>query len=230
MDTNEVPKITRDGDVAILNIGDDENRFSPDWLTSMHECLDEVEALGSPAALVTAADGKFWSNGLDLDWLLAHGDQAEWYIDLAQRLLSRVLALPMPTVAAIQGHCFAAGGMLAMAHDWRVMRADRGFFCLPEVDLNLPFPPGMDALLRAKLSPSTAIESMTTGRRYGGEDALAAGIVNAAVPEADVLRVAVETVRPLTGKAGPNLGVIKSTMFGEAIRLLAVVHRPQATE
>jgi enoyl-CoA hydratase/carnithine racemase len=113
-----------------------------------------------------------------------------------------------------------------MAHDWRVMRADRGFFCLPEVDLGLPFPPGMDALLRAKLTPATAVESMTTGRRYGGNDALASGIVTAAVPEAEVQSAAVELVRPLAAKAGPNLGVIKSTMFAEAVRMLATVHRP----
>jgi enoyl-CoA hydratase/carnithine racemase len=194
----------------------------------MHECLDEIEGMGSPAALVTMADGKFWSNGLDLDWLMSHTEQGEWYVDTVQRLLSRVLVAPMPTVAAIQGHCFAAGGMLAMAHDWRVMRADRGFFCLPEVDLNLPFPPGMDALLRAKLSPATAIESMTTGRRYGGDDALAAGLVTAAVPEAEVLSASLEIVRPLTGKASPNLGVIKSTMFAEAVGMLAVVHRPKS--
>jgi enoyl-CoA hydratase/carnithine racemase len=118
--------------------------------------------------------------------------------------------------------------MLAMAHDWRVMRADRGFFCLPEVDLNLPFPPGMDALLRAKLSPATAIEAMTTGRRYGGVDALAAGLVTAAVEESAVLPAALDIVRPLTAKASPNLGVIKSTMFAEAVRMLAVVHRPQS--
>ena len=223
-----MPTITRDGDVAVLNLGADENRFSPAWLESMHKCVDELEGLGSPAALVTVADGKFWSNGLDLDWLMSHTDQAEWYVDTVQRLLSRVLVAPMPTVAAIQGHCFAAGGILAMAHDWRVMRADRGFFCLPEVDLNLPFPTGMDALLRAKLSPAAAIECMTTGRRYGGDDALAAGLVTASVPAPEVLGTAIEIVRPLTGKASANLGVIKATMFAEAVRKLAVVDRPQS--
>jgi enoyl-CoA hydratase/carnithine racemase len=226
MDTNWVPTLSRDGEVAVLNLGGDENRFTPEWLDGMHECLDEIEGLGTPVALVTVADGKFWSNGLDLDWLTSHADQFEAYVTSVQRLLSRVLTMPMPTVAAIQGHCFAAGGMLAMAHDWRVMRADRGFFCLPEVDLGLPFPPGMDALLRAKLTPSTAVEAMTTGRRYGGEDALAAGIVTAAVPETEMQSAAVELVRPLAAKAGTNLGVIKSTMFAEAVRMLATVHHP----
>lgn len=224
-----MPTLTRDGEVAVLDIGDDENRFTPDWLKAMHGCLDELDGMPSPVALVTKADGKFWSNGLDLDWLMSHTGEAEWYVDTVQRLLSRILSIGMPTVAAIQGHCFAAGGMLAMAHDWRVMRADRGFFCLPEVDLNLPFPPGMDALLRAKLTPNTAVEAMTTGRRYGGDDALAAGIVTAAVHETEVLSAALELVRPLAAKASANLGVIKATMFADAIAQLGVVHRPQSS-
>ena len=67
-------------------------------------------------------------------------------------LFGKMLALPVPTVAAIQGHCFAAGAMLAVAHDFRVMRADRGFFCLPEVDIHIPFTPPMAALIQARLS------------------------------------------------------------------------------
>ena len=60
-------------------------------------------------------------------------------------LLARLLEIGVPTVAAIQGHAFAAGAMLALAHDERVMRADRGWSCLPEVDINIPFTPGMSA-------------------------------------------------------------------------------------
>ncbi len=223
-----MPALTRDGEIAVLDIGDDENRFTMAWLESMHSCLDEVVALESPAALVTVAQGKFWSNGLDLDWLMAHADQAEHYVDLVQRLFSRVLTLGLPTVAAIQGHCYAAGGLLALAHDWRVMREDRGFFCLPEVDIRLPFPPGMDALVRAKLPVATAFEAMVTGRRYGGLDAAAAGIVTKAVPESELRSAAIELVRPLAGKAHPVMGTIKTTMYGEAVDKLSVVHRPSS--
>ena len=83
-------------------------------------------------------------------------------------LLARVLELDVPTVAALQGHAFAAGAMLALAHDQRVMRADRGFFCLPEVDIRIPFTRGMNALIAARLRGDAAHEAMTTGRRYGG--------------------------------------------------------------
>jgi enoyl-CoA hydratase/carnithine racemase len=223
-----VPALTLDGEIAVLDIGDDENRFTMAWLESMHSCLDEVEGLPSPSALVTVADGKFWSNGLDLDWLMSNADQAEHYVDLVQRMFSRVLTLAMPTVAAIQGHCYAAGGLLALAHDWRVMREDRGFFCLPEVDIRLPFPPGMDALVRAKLPVAAAFEAMVTGRRYGGTEAADAGIVTKALPQDRVLSAAVEIVRPLAPKAHPVMTMIKSTMYAEAVEKLAVVHRPRS--
>jgi Delta3-Delta2-enoyl-CoA isomerase len=216
-----VPTLTRDGDIAVLNLGDDENRFSPDWLEAMHALIDEVEGLGAPVALVTVADGKFWSNGLDLDWLTSHSDQAESYVMTVQRLFRRVLTLGMPTVAAIQGHCYAAGAMLAVAHDWRVMRADRGFFCLPEVDLGLPFPVGMDALLRAKLPILGVFEAMITGQRYGGEAAAARGLITSAVAEDAVHPSAFEMAQGLAAKAGANLSVIKSTMYADVITMLA---------
>jgi enoyl-CoA hydratase/carnithine racemase len=218
-----VPHLDRDGDVALLNLGLDENRFTIDWLAAIHSCLDEVEAMSSPVALVTVAEGKFFSNGLDLDWLTSNFDKFDSYVETVQRLFSRVLTLGVPTVAAIQGHCYAAGALLALSHDWRVMRIDRGFFCLPEVDINLPFSTGMDALLRAKLPVRVAIDAMTTGRRYGGEEALSAGIVDAAVAEAEVRSVALDMARPLAGKAGPTLATIKGRMFADTAASLAVL-------
>lgn len=216
-----MPTLRRDGDIAVLNIGSDENRFTPDWLDAMHACLDDLDTMTAPLALVTVAEGKFWSNGLDLDWLTAHLDQAQRYVESVQRLMSRVTTLGMHTVAAIQGHCFAAGAMLALAHDWRVMRADRGFFCLPEVDIGIPFTLGMDALIRAKLPLPAAHEAMTTGRRYGGQAALSAGIVTRAVGEAEVLDAALDLARPLAVKAGQTLGTIKSRMYAEPVAGLA---------
>ncbi len=66
------------------------------------------------------------------------------FISAVLKFLGRVMGFPVPTVAAVNGHAFAAGAMLALAHDFRVMRSDRGFFCLPEVDINIPPGPGHD--------------------------------------------------------------------------------------
>jgi enoyl-CoA hydratase/carnithine racemase len=221
-----VPALDRDGDVFVLNLGETENRFHPGWLAAVQQHLTVVEATDGPRALVTTATGKFFSNGLDLDWLADNGERFMDYVIDVHALLARVLALPVPTIAAVSGHAFAGGGMLAVAHDFRVMRADRGFFCLPEVDINIPFSRGMSALLQARLSNRTAHEAMTTGRRYGGTDALAAGIVDAVAHEDDVLTSAVEMARPLAGKAGPTLGTIKARMYADALAALRDTEHP----
>jgi enoyl-CoA hydratase/carnithine racemase len=201
--------------VSVLDLGDDENRFSPDRLHTVHSFLDGVEG-----PLVTTGGGRFYSNGLDLEWLMAHGDKAAEYVADVQELFARVLTLPVPTVAAINGHAFGAGAMLAMAHDFRVMRADRGYFCFPEADINIPFTPGMAALIQGKLTPATAIASMTTGRRFGGADALTFGLVDEIAAEGEVVKAASERARALAGKDRGTLGAIKATMFAPAVTAL----------
>jgi enoyl-CoA hydratase/carnithine racemase len=215
-----MPQLHRDGELFYLDLGDDENRMSPDWLTAVEDALTEVQGLPAPRALVTTARGKTWSQGLDLEWLTAHPGQAEDYLRRVHALLARVLTLPVPCIAAVQGHCYAAGAMFALAHDAIVMREDRGYLCLPEVDIHLPFTPGMNALITARLTPATAHEAMTTGRRYGGHDALAAGIVTAARPEAEVLPDAQQRARDLAGKDPVTLGAIKTQLYANAVAAL----------
>ncbi|HZU49758.1 MAG TPA: enoyl-CoA hydratase-related protein [Mycobacterium sp.] len=212
-------KLNHDGKIAVLDFGDDENRFSPDFLDEFDTHLDDVVG-GGAQGLVTTAGGKFYTNGLDLDWLMAHGDQTQWYVNRVQGLLARVLTLPVPTAAALPGHAFGAGAMLALAHDFRVMRADRGFFCFPEVDIRIPFTPGMAALIQARLTPQAAVASMTTGRRFGGTVAEAIGIIDATAPEEAVTAAAVEMLKPLEGKDQGTLGAIKNTMFGPVVAAL----------
>ena len=206
--------------VGVLDLGDDENRLSPEWIDAVELALDQVVA-GPPTALVIHGTGKFFSNGLDVDWLSADASRWPAYVDRVQQLFSRVLVLEVPTVAAINGHAFGAGAMVALGCDFRVMREDRGFFCLPEVDIRIPFTPGMAALVQAKTTPQTAVLAMTTGRRFGGPDALAAGIVDATAAESELLDVAVALVAPLVGKDPATLRTVKSTMFAHVVVGLA---------
>ena len=215
-----MPTLTRSTDapdVLLLDLGDGENRFSPDWVAEVGAALDEVAATPEPRALVTTATGKTWSQGLDLAWLGENPDGFEAYVQSVHGLFARVLALPVPCVAAVQGHCYAAGAMLALAHDQRVMRSDRGFFCLPEVDIRIPFTPGMSALIAARLTPAVAHEAMTTGQRYGGQAAAAAGLVDVAVAEEELLGTAVARAQELAGKHGPTLGAIKEELYERAL-------------
>lgn len=205
--------------IAIVRLGEDENRFSPGFLDDIDDALSQAASDGAQG-LITTAGGKFYSNGLDLEWLSAHTDQGQWYIGRVHQLLARMLTLPLPTAAAVVGHAFGAGAMLAIAHDFRVMRADRGYFCFPEVDIRIPFNPGMAALIQSKLTPRAAIASMTTGRRFSGPEAEHFGIVDATCAEDAVTDTALDVVRPLQGKDPGTLGAIKQTMFESAVRAL----------
>lgn len=213
--------LERDGDVWILRMDDGENRFNRASVDALHACLDTVAATEGPAALVTTGTGKFFSNGLDLDWVLA-GVGTEGFIDDVHRLFGRVMALDVFTVAAVNGHAFAGGAMLASAHDVVVMREDRGFWCLPEVDLGLPLTPAMYAAVASHLPPKALAEATLTGRRYGGAEAVAAGIAEEAVPEAEVLPRAVELAAAMAGKDRSVLAAHKALLRGELIRACGV--------
>ena len=187
---------------------DSDNRFGIDWLDAIDACLDEV-ADNKPGALVITATGKFFSNGLDVDYIGANGDKLPAYLDRVHALFTRVLTFPQPTVAAVNGHAFGAGAMLALCADHRVMRTERGFWSLPEVLLGMPFTRGMATLIRTRLTDATATEAMTTGRRYGGLDAVTAGIVEQAVDVEALVSTATDIAGGRSTLAGPALQMIK---------------------
>ena len=211
----------RRGAVTVVRMEHGDNRLHPELLDAFGALLDEIEGAEGPAALVVTGAGKFFSNGLDLEYMSANPDEAEPTLARVHALFSRILGLEVPTVAAINGHAFAAGAMLALTFDQAVMREDRGFFCLPEAELGFPFTPGMTALIASRLSPPVAHEAMVTARRYGGNDALAAGIVAEVAPEAEVLERAVSRAEALAGKPRHAVGAIKRGLYARALELLA---------
>ncbi len=215
-------ELTQHDDVYVLTMDAGENRFNRSSLVRINQLLDKVAAVAGPAALVTTGTGKFFSNGLDLDWAMS-GEADMSFVALAletQKLLARTLTFPHPTVAAINGHCFAAGAMWSLAHDFRVMRADRGFWSLPEINIKIPFTEGMAALIQARLAPQVAHLAMTTAHRFGGGQALQAGIVDQAVPEDEVLAKAIEAAAALAAGDSATLEAIKRTMYRPAVEAL----------
>jgi enoyl-CoA hydratase/carnithine racemase len=101
------------------------------------------------------------------------------------------------------------------------MRADRGFFCMPEVDMKVQLHPGMTAILRARLPLRTSHQVIATGKRFGGEEACGQGIVDRAVPEDQVLPTAIAMAAELADKASPALRVLKRGMYGPVLDALA---------
>jgi enoyl-CoA hydratase/carnithine racemase len=209
--------LDRDGDVFVLRMDDDENRLSPDNLAELEQKLEAVKQAEGPKGLVTTGTGKFFSNGLDLDHLQADPNAFMPYLHRVHALFARLLSMPCVTVAACNGHTYAAGAMVAICHDHRVMREDRGYWCLPEVDLGMPFTPGMNALIPARLPSMVAHEAMVTGRRYSGQEALDAGIVQELAPESEVVAKAVAWAAERAGKAGPGIAGIRTHLHQDVL-------------
>jgi len=174
--------------VATVTLSDGENRFNPDFLNAFLETLDDIEENTEAATLVvTSSHEKIFSNGIDLEWLvpvIQSNDvaKAKDFFYLLNRLFKRIATYPLITIAAISGHAFAGGAILCCAFDFRFMRSDRGFFCFPEVDLGIPFLPGMNALLK-KAMPLYMVETMQyTGVRLTAGQCAEHHIVTQAAP------------------------------------------------
>lgn len=206
------------GAVAILRWNDGDNRVNTDSMAEWHAALDQLEAVDGPLALVATGTGRFFSNGLDLDRFAADPNEAGPAIGAFKLLLGRLLLFPAYAVAAINGHAFAAGAMISSCFDARVMRADRGYFCFPEVDIALPFDEALTAAVSARLPMEAVQDAMLTGRRYTAEEALALGIVTDTADEARLLDLAIALAEPIAGKDRRVIAEHKRLLFGAAAR------------
>ncbi|MGQ0624908.1 MAG: enoyl-CoA hydratase/isomerase family protein [Sporichthyaceae bacterium] len=223
------PRLEKDGSVAIVVLGSGENRFNGASIAAIDALLDEVEA-GGYTALVTTAEGKIFSNGFDTPWMAARPQQAGPTIAAGEALCARVLALGIPTVAALQGHAFAGGLIFALAHDVRIMRADRGFLCLPEVTFNAVFTTGMIALINAHLAPAVARKAMVLGHRFTADEALACNMIEHAVPVDEVLPRALAVARSLAGNDPAGMSALKRAVHAETLALLGRPTPPNLVE
>ena len=197
-----------------------ENRIGTGAVDAWNDLLDGV-ASPDIGALVVVGTGSYWSTGLDLDEVTSMDDaEQQAFMDRVDRLLGRLLTAPVITIAALNGHTYAAGALLALAFDYRIMRQDRGFFCLPSVDVGIPFSPGMSSLIKSKLPQPLAHDLVVSCRRIGGLEAAASGAVDRAVDEGAVLHVATELGHAYGDKDADTLETVKQRMYPDTLSLL----------
>lgn len=145
------------GNLFILTLtGDDQHRLNPTLISTLRSHLSQAKSQSTRgSALVTLAEGKFFSNGFDLEWaqkITSSADEAYKklleMVELFRPVVKDLMELPMPTIAAITGHAAAAGMVLALSHDHVFMRRDRGVMYMSEVDIGLPLPDYFSVLFR----------------------------------------------------------------------------------
>ncbi len=172
-----------DDHVATLTLNYGENKINPEFISELLSQMDDIERKTSATTLVVhSSHNKIFSNGIDLEWIAPiiqakNIKKAKKFFYLLNKLFKRILTYPLTTIASINGHAFAGGAILCCAFDFRFMRSDRGFFCLPEIDLGIPFLPGMNEIIK-KAMPIHVVEYMEyTGVRLTAEECMKHNII-----------------------------------------------------
>jgi len=212
-------ELSRDGDYYILSLKNNENRLNPEFCGLFDKNLTVVQESSAKGLLITG-DDKFFCNGLDLNWVSkqSNGNEALKELGIASTsLMTRLLLFPIPTVALLNGHAFAAGFVLAMCCDWRVMRDDKGFLCAPEIDLGMPFNSTMSLFL-AKIDKRALRETLIEGKRWKAQEALEVGLVDAVADKGGLITVGKNLIRPAMNKERKIMYLIKKDLYGEVAR------------
>ncbi|KAF9094086.1 hypothetical protein BGX29_005706 [Mortierella sp. GBA35] len=213
-------EITREGPLFIMTMVDGENRFTTEMCKAICDGLDHVAAVVekeelTEAVLMTRGQDKFYSNGLHIEKAFSIPGFTDHTF---MPMLNKILMFSIPTVACLNGHAFAGGCLMAMAHDYRVMRSDRGFMCMNEIDLPSPLPAGMSALLRYKMHPHVYRSCVLEAKRFGAKEALAEHLVDAIAEGVDnTVELAKKVALKIAPKAksGAIYGMIKEEMYPE---------------
>ncbi|HUY16517.1 MAG TPA: enoyl-CoA hydratase/isomerase family protein [Acidimicrobiales bacterium] len=212
--------LRHEGPVAVLTWDDGENRLNADSLERVNALLDELEATSGPLAVVVTGVGKFFSNGLDLTRFGANPTEFTATLDELERTIGRIMLFPAYTVAALNGHTFAGGALLSCAFDYRVMREDRGYWCMNEAEIGLALDEKLWSIIEHRLPRATATAAAMTATRFNGPDALAAGIVEAIASESELLDRAIEVASRYAGLDRMTLSKHKLLAHGEEATFL----------
>ncbi len=217
----------KEQNVARIVMDNGENRHNPEFIDALLTAFDEIEADPSMQGIVlTSSDPKYWSLGIDLNWMMAaigdaaRHDEVRGFMNGLNKMFVRIMTLPMPVVAVINGHAFGDGSIMSCACDFRFMRADRGFFCFPEVDINIPFMPGMQAVVRRALPEYKFAEMALMGKRVGGAEAEADHIVVKAFPDEASLLSESLTFAQSFAKNRPIFAEMKRRMNKHVIEII----------
>ncbi|REL30433.1 enoyl-CoA hydratase/isomerase family protein [Thalassotalea euphylliae] len=220
------------GSVAILTMNNGENRHNPEFAAEMKAQLSAVLANENHKALIiSSSDEKSWSLGIDTDWLMPAMQQKQYaqiqtFMYDMDEVFKTLLLFPIPVIAAINGHAFGNGAILSCACDFRFMRSDRGFFCFPEVDLSIPFLPGMIAFVKKAMPYYRFNEMKLTGRRVGAPELASDHVIEQACDDNEDLQAKVLAFAQGFDKKRAIFGEHKKRLHKEIIAVIDEENKP----
>lgn len=173
--------------VVTLSRPERRNAIDGELVDALHSVCAQLENEPKMLLLTGGQDGVF-AGGADIAELRERG-RLEALAAINQGLLARILRLPMPTLAAVDGPALGGGAELAYACDLRVCTT-RTFFGQPEVRLGIIAGAGATYRLPRLVGEGLAKELLLTGRRVLAEEALAVRLVSTVVEPAELLSAA----------------------------------------
>eukprot|EP00924_Labyrinthula_sp_SR-Ha-C_P010653 snap_masked-scaffold_49-processed-gene-0.26-mRNA-1 protein AED:0.02 eAED:0.02 QI:0/-1/0/1/-1/1/1/0/272 len=172
-----------------------EHRLNLGTVSQLNKALDEVLENKTTSALIVTAKGKFFCNGLDLNWVSQNIELSGTLQHEVEKLLARILIFPIPTICLVNGHCCAAGAMLALSFDYRLAIEGNSLFFIPGVDLNLVYSAGMTELIKAKTPVHMHRDVLLFAKRYSIGDLFGEKVVTAVLSEDDALIKCIDFIR-----------------------------------
>lgn len=222
----------KDGNVAIVKMNNGENRhnivFADAMLSTMDEVLEDKEI---SAVVLTSNDEKAWSLGVDLEWMMGRLGESDFdamkeFMYKMNDVFKKLLLMPVPVIAALNGHAFGNGAILSCACDFRMMRSDRGYFCFPEVDLGIPFLPGMVEFVKKSIPYYKFNELKLTGKRAGAKELEEHHVIEKACDNVEeLMKEAVAFGKTFTKKRG-IFGMHKERLHRDIIKVLDTEDTP----
>ncbi|MTD93611.1 enoyl-CoA hydratase [Hyphomicrobium sp. xq] len=207
--------------VLTLNRPAARNALSVAMLDALHKAFAALGADTTVAAIVLAANGPVFSSGHDLKELTAHRADADkglaFYSEAMTRcsaMMQAIVACPKPVIAAVQGTATAAGCQLVATCDLAIA-ADSAQFCTPGVNIGLFCSTPMVALSR-NVGRKRAMEMLLTGDMLSAADAVEYGLINRAVPAAEVLPQAIALAETIAAKSPLTVAIGKRAFYAQA--------------
>lgn len=212
--------LEHEGEVATLRLDrPPANAIDLDLAKQLEAVLARLEERDRPAALVVTGSGSCFSAGLDLKVVPRYGPEEQRRLIVTLNwLIARLYALPLPTVAAVNGHAVAGGLVLTLACDYRVCSDDPAMrLGLTETRVGIPFPVAAMAVVESELAPEVARKMVLVARNVAPETALHQGVVDELQPADRVLPRALEAARELAAAPRTAYARIKHQLRAGAI-------------
>ena len=217
---------TKDETVAIITMTNGENRQNLTFAKALNAMLDEIIADKTITALIiTSNDPKNFSQGIDVEWIMGQMQKDEHqpvtdFINEMDVVFKKLLLYPIPVIAAINGHAFGNGSIVACACDFRFMRSDKGFFCFPEVNISIPFRWGMNAFVKKAIPLHILSQMQLTGNRFTAAELEKHNIIVKACANQEELMATAIAFAKTFQKKRTIFGELKRRLYADIIKVL----------